>query len=97
MAENEAMFFVLGYTQQASFWMKNCPLPLSVAYIDPDGVIQEIHDLHPHNTNSVVSTSHNIRFAIETRQGWFERHDIRPGMIVRTEQGSLWDTFITRR
>src|SRR5439155_6780696 len=43
MAENEAMLFVLPYVEQASFWMKNCPLPLSVAYIDTAGVIQEIH------------------------------------------------------
>ena len=35
--------------------MKNCPLPLSAAYIDPEGVILEIHDLQPHNTNSVVA------------------------------------------
>src|SRR6185369_11128600 len=53
MAENAAMLFPLPYTQTASFWMKNCPLPLSAAYIDPEGVIQEIHDLQPFNTNAV--------------------------------------------
>src|SRR5215467_2418735 len=34
MAENEAMIFVLPYEQQPRFWMPNCPLPLSVAYIN---------------------------------------------------------------
>ena len=52
LAENAGMLFVLPMPQQASFWMKNCPLPLSAAYIDPEGVILEIHDLQPHNTNS---------------------------------------------
>src|SRR5689334_4708963 len=41
MAENEAMIFVLPYEQQARFWMANCPHPLSVAYINTDGIIEE--------------------------------------------------------
>jgi len=93
MAENTGMLFPLPATDQASFWMKNCPLPLSIAYIDPEGVIQEIHDLEPHNTNAVLSASDNIRFALETPQGWFGRHQIHQGMVVRTEHGSLMETF----
>jgi len=91
--EDEGMIFALRYTQQASFWMKNCYVPLSVAYIDPAGVIQEIHDLQPQNTNAVVSASDNIRFALETAPGWFQRHHVREGMTVRTERGSLMETF----
>jgi uncharacterized membrane protein (UPF0127 family) len=93
MAENAGMLFPLPATDQASFWMKNCPLPLSIAYIDPEGVIQEIHDLEPHNTNAVLSASDNIRFALETPRGWFDRHQIHQGMVVRTEHGSLMETF----
>src|SRR5437899_12903910 len=37
MEANAGMLFPLPYTQRASFWMKNCPLPLSAAYIDPEG------------------------------------------------------------
>ena len=93
MAENEAMLFVRTDDHQASYWMKNCPLPLSIAYISAEGGILEIHDLHPHNTNAVTSRSDNVRFALETSQGWFGRHNIRPGMIVRTERGSLLEAF----
>jgi uncharacterized protein len=93
MGTNDGMLFVLPYTQRASFWMKNCYVPLSVAYIDPAGVIQEIHDLQPQNTNSVLSATNNIRFALETPQGWFLRHHIEPGMLVRTERGTLMETF----
>src|SRR6266478_3694950 len=53
MAENAGMLFVFGGPYRASFWMMNTVLPLSAAYIDPDGVILEIHDLQPHNTNEV--------------------------------------------
>jgi|ERR1051326_1136160 uncharacterized membrane protein (UPF0127 family) len=97
MAENEAMIFVLPFEQQASFWMPNCPLPLSVAYINTDGVIQEIHPLEPYNTNSVFSAAANIRFALETPQGWFDRHHVNTGAIVRAERGSLKQTFLERR
>src|SRR3954469_4945324 len=77
VSESDSMIFILPSNQRASFWMKNCPTALSVAYIDPDGVILEIHDLEPFNTNSVVAASDNIRFALEVPQGWFNRHHIR--------------------
>ena len=93
MDENDGMIFSLGYNQQASFWMKNCFVPLSVAYISPDGVIEEIHPLQPQDTTPVVSATNNIRFALETRQGWFDRHHVTTGMVVRTEKGSLMETF----
>jgi uncharacterized membrane protein (UPF0127 family) len=97
MAENSAMLFPLPFTQPASFWMKNCPLPLSAAYIDPEGVIQEIHDLQPFNTNAVVAASNNIRFVLETPQGWFQRHHINPGVAIATERGPLMQTFFRGR
>lgn len=93
MGENDGMVFNLFQTEQASFWMKNCYVPLSVAYIDPDGVIQEIHPLQPQETNPVLSASNNIRFALETPQGWFDKHNIKPGMLIRSEKGSLMETF----
>ncbi|HXT11846.1 MAG TPA: DUF192 domain-containing protein [Candidatus Angelobacter sp.] len=93
MGTNDGMIFSLGVPQQASFWMKNCFIPLSVAYIDPDGVIQEIHPLEPQNTNPVVSAAGNIEFALETPQGWFDRNRVTTGMVVLTERGSLQETF----
>jgi uncharacterized membrane protein (UPF0127 family) len=93
MPENSGMLFPLPYTQRASFWMLNCPLPLSAAYIDTEGTIQEIHDFKPHNTNAVLSASANIRFVLETPQGWFDRHHISTGIVVRTERGPLMETF----
>lgn len=94
LAENAGMLFVLPVPERASFWMMNCPLPLSAAYIDPEGVILEIHDLEPHNTNAVVATSDRIHFVLETSQGWFGRHNVIAGMVVRTERGSLAHIFL---
>jgi len=97
MPENTAMIFVHPAPQQVKYWMMNCYVPLSIAYIDTGGVILEIHDMQPHDTNSVVSASTNVRFALETPQGWFKRHNIKPGAVVRTEHGSLAETFLRRR
>ncbi len=97
MPENTGMLFVFPTPFRASFWMKNCPLPLSAAYIDPEGVILEIRELQPHNTNSVVALSDQVQFVLETNQGWFERHHVTPGMVIRTERGPLRETFFSRR
>ncbi len=97
MDANAGMLFPLPYTQRASFWMKNCPHPLSAAYIDPEGIIQEIHDLQPYNTNAVVAASDNIRFVLETPPGWFQQHHIVPGVAITTERGPLMKTFFRAR
>jgi len=95
VVDGDAMLFVLPSPRQ--FWMMNCPSPLSCAYIDPEGTIQEIHDMEPFNTNSISSATHNILFVLETSQGWFDRHNVRTGMLVRCESGSLVGTFFEMR
>ena len=79
--------------EQHATVVKNCYVPLSVAYINSEGAIEEIHPLQVQDTNNVVSTATNIRFALETPQGWFDQHHITPGMVIRTERGTLLQTF----
>jgi uncharacterized membrane protein (UPF0127 family) len=92
--ETDAMIFILPVPQRASFWMKNCPESISAAYISPDGTIQEIHHLEKNDTNAVVAATDNIQFVLETKEGWFNRHNIAPGTVIRTERGSLAETFL---
>jgi hypothetical protein len=91
--EMAGMIFVFTRPVQAEFWMKNCPLPLSCAYIDPQGAIAEIHDLKAQDTNTVVAASDNIQYVLEVNQGWFARHHVTEGIFVRTERGTLGETF----
>ncbi len=95
--ESDAMLFNLRYPQQANFWMKNCPESISVAYITADGTIQEVHHLEQNDTNGVVAARNDIVFALETKEGWFTRHNIAPGTVLRTEKGSLAETFLRGR
>ena len=93
IAETDAMLFIFPAPRQAAFWMKNCPEPLSAAYIDPAGVIAEIRHFEANNTNAVVAASDNIQYILEVKEGWFARHGISPGTVIRTERGSLAQTF----
>lgn len=93
MPPDEAMIFVFPDTDRRAFWMKNCVVPLSAAYLDSEGVIREIHDLQPGDTNSVPTDSRQIQYVIEVNQGWFREHNLRAGTVVRTEKGTLRETF----
>ena len=92
----DSMLFVLPQPQRASFWMKNCPESISAAYISSDGVIQEIHHLEKNDTNAVLAASDNIQFVLETSDGWFARHNVGTGAVIRTEKGSLAETFLQK-
>lgn len=93
MAENEGMLFVFPVPHRASFWMKNTVLPLSIGYIDSQGILREIHDMKPHDTNSIVASTDQVQYALEMNKGWFDRHKVRPETLVRTEKGSLKESF----
>jgi uncharacterized membrane protein (UPF0127 family) len=95
--ETDAMLFTLPVPQRASFWMKNCPESISAAYITPDGVIQEIHHLEQNDTNAVVAGRDDIQFVLETKEGWFTRHNISPGTMITSEKGPLAEVFLRRR
>ncbi len=96
LAENEGMIFPFMRPIQASFWMKNTVLPLSVAYIAPNGAILELHDLQPNDTNAVVAASGSVQFVLETTQGWFTRNHIGVGTIVTSDHGPLHQIFMVQ-
>ena len=98
VTDQSAMLFILNpFPQQANFWMKNCPHSLSAAYISPDGVIQEIHHLEKEDTNTISSATANVGYVLEVNDGWFQRHNVSTGALVRTEIGSLQQTFFGNR
>jgi len=79
LAPDSGMLFLMSPPRRASFWMKNTVLPLSIAYVNPSGVIVEIRDLQPRNEKPVPSAFPNIAFALEMEQGWFTKNNILPG------------------
>lgn len=76
--DGTGMLFVFEYDQILSFWMKNTPTALSIAYITSDGYIKNIFDMQPFSLSSVVSTGY-VRYALEVPKGWFEKVGIKTG------------------
>ncbi len=79
--DGTGMIFVFERDQILSFWMKNTPSPLSIAYIDYSGKIRDIFDMTPFSLSSVMSTV-SVRYALEVPQGWFERAGIKTGDVL---------------
>ncbi|MFN2269176.1 MAG: DUF192 domain-containing protein [Desulfonatronovibrio sp.] len=79
---NEGMLFVFEPPRRTGMWMKNTLIPLSVAFLNKDGVILNIERMEP-LTRKLHFSSGVAAFALEMNQGWFEENNIKPRDIVR--------------
>ena len=78
MPENRGMLFVFPHAQPQSFWMMNTYLPLSIAFVDEQGVIVNIADMKPLTTDPHPSAK-PAKYALEMNQGWFAKRGIKAG------------------
>ena len=81
LGKNEGMLFVYPQKKIMSFWMKNTFIPLTIAFIDDDGVIIQLTDMAPQNLTSHRS-KRSVRYALEMNQGWFEDTGVGVGDIA---------------
>ena len=79
--DGTGMLFIFERDQTLSFWMKNTPHPLSIAYIDSKGKIRNIYDMTPYSLSSIISTV-SVRYALEVPQGWYKKNGITEGDTV---------------
>ncbi len=86
MPEDHGMLFLFPKEAMRAFWMKNTPLPLSIAYADAGGRIVRILDLEPHSEQP-RSSGRPAKYALEMHRGWFARHGVFEGdSIARIPQ-----------
>lgn len=85
LAPDQAMLFVFPDSAPRSFWMKDTPLPLSIAFISAAGVILEMYDMEPLSLDPVRSRF-PARFALEVNQGRFTELGIAPGDRIELEK-----------
>ena len=76
------MLFIFEKADKHSFWMKNTPLPLSIAFIAADGAIINIAEMQP-NTTNIHNAEGDVLYALEMRSGWFAQGGIKPGDRVQ--------------
>lgn len=82
MGKNEGMLFVFEEPHQASFWMKNTPLPLSIAYLDEKRVILNIEQMAPYDDQTYHLSKGLALYAVEAHRGWFEKNGIKAGDVA---------------
>ncbi|PRC94891.1 DUF192 domain-containing protein [Solimicrobium silvestre] len=81
MGQNNGMLFVFDRPAGYCMWMKNTLLPLSVAFMDNEGVILNIEEMLP-QTETNHCTVKPARYALEMNAEWFKRKNIKPGTKI---------------
>ncbi|MFC3146126.1 DUF192 domain-containing protein [Piscinibacterium candidicorallinum] len=81
LGPQQGMVFLFDLRAVHCMWMKNTLIPLSVAFLDDDGVILNIEDMQPQTEKSHCAAK-PARFALEMNQGWFKQRGIRPGTRI---------------
>jgi uncharacterized membrane protein (UPF0127 family) len=79
---DHGMVFVFERPEPQGFWMRNTFIPLSIAFIAPDGRIINVDDMAPHDERTHVSRAPAL-YAIEMRRGWFTERSIGAGDVVK--------------
>jgi uncharacterized protein len=76
LCSNCGMLFVFPQAGKHSFWMKNTPLPLSIAFIAADGTILNIDEMQANTTHSHRARDDAL-YALEMNKGWFAENAIK--------------------
>ena len=85
---SEGMLFVFDRDEHLEFWMKNTPLPLSIAFISAEGKVLEIRDMQPFDLRTIRS-KFSARYALEMNQGAFQKLGISEGDFLTFPPGFL--------
>ena len=75
---HKGMLFIFEEVGQYSFHMKNTRIPLDVAFVKENGIIESIKELTPYSSLP-VSSDGEILFAIEANRGWFTEYNVEVG------------------
>ncbi len=78
LPDGRGMLFVFDQTVNGPFWMKNTFIPLSIAFIDAQGVVVDIQDMQPQD-ETLHYPAAPYRYALEVPQGWFGRAGVQVG------------------
>ena len=79
--EGTGMIFLSNRDEKMYFWMKDTPTPLSIAFIDSNGIIKEIKDMTPYSLKTVESAL-SVRYALEVPRGMFKRLKLDVGDVL---------------
>lgn len=83
---DHGMLFVFASPGFHCFWMKNTPLPLSIAFFDAEGTLVNLADMTPHSEGSHCPAG-PAAYALEMTRGWFTDRGVKPGWKLQGMPG----------
>ena len=83
---DSGMLFIFDEAVKQSFYMKETKIPLDIAFINEEGIIESIKELEPYD-ETPISSEGNVICAIEANRGWFEENYIEVGDAIEIEEG----------
>jgi len=81
LGPREGMIFVFDRDDHLSFWMKNTPTALSIAFLSEEGKVLQISDMEPFS-EKITRSRLSARYALEMRQGAFAEMHVTEGMTI---------------
>tara|TARA_B100002019_G_scaffold275155_1_gene272764 strand:- start:206 stop:2125 length:1920 start_codon:yes stop_codon:yes gene_type:complete len=83
---DSGMLFIFDEAAKQSFYMKETKIPLDIAFISEEGIIESIKELEPYD-ETPISSEGDVICAIEANRGWFEENYIEVGDEIEIEEG----------
>lgn len=81
------MVFDFGRPQTLSFWMKNCRVPIDVAFVTAERRVLDVHTMTPPGSGARTfptwDSSAPARYALEGRGGTFKQRGLKPGVSLK--------------
>ncbi|MCK4340913.1 MAG: DUF192 domain-containing protein [Phycisphaerae bacterium] len=90
IADDQGMLFVFYGERVRGFWMRNTVTPLDIAFARMDGTIVKIWQMPPLTLQS-FSSIEPAMFALEVKQGTFDRLGIKAGDRIEIPEEALYD------
>jgi len=81
LGTNQGMMFIFDRAAGVCMWMKNTLIPLSVAFLDSNGVILNVEEMLPQTETNHCATKPAL-YALEMNAEWFKRKGIKPGTKI---------------
>ena len=82
LAQDQGMLFIFDHPGIYPFYMKNTKIPLSIAFIDSNGIVLDIQQMTPFDEQTEHYPNKPFLYTLETNQGWFLEKRIKVGDTV---------------
>ena len=84
---NSGMLFIFDESAEQSFYMKETRIPLDIAFINEEGIIESIKELEPFD-ETPVSSEGEVICALEVNRGWFAENNVEVGDEIDIEEAA---------